>query len=318
MQLSAYQKADATAWDELVRKSPMATFLHSRRYLSYHADRFTDCSVLIRDTRGQLVGAFPAAVDSESQDRVVSHPGITYGGLLHDGKLRGERMLEAFDLLKTYYRERGFESLRYKAVPAIYHLAPSADDRYALFRLGAVRYRCDLSCAIDLKHRGPVTDRRKRGLKKAFRHGVEVIDGPTFLEPFWQVLEENLARKFDVSPVHSSTEIRELHSLFPENIEFVLGRLSSDVVGGLVLFKTPQVVHTQYIAANQIGQDVCVLDAVFEHCIEKAERLGARYFNFGISTENEGQYLNTTLHQYKSEFGAGGVVHEFYEIGLIH
>ncbi len=25
----------------------MATFMHSRRFLSYHEDRFTDCSLLI-------------------------------------------------------------------------------------------------------------------------------------------------------------------------------------------------------------------------------------------------------------------------------
>lgn len=316
MEVSSYLESDAAAWDALVARSPMATFLHSRRYLSYHADRFRDCSVLIKDTRGRLLAAFPAAIDSDRKARVVSHPGITYGGLLHDGTLRGQRVLEAFDLLKAHYRELGFESLRYKAVPAIYHLAPSADDLFALFRLGAVRYRCDLSCAIDLDHRGPVSGRRKRGLKKAQEHGVEVAEGATFTESFWQVLEENLARRFNLRPVHSVAEIRKLHSLFPENIELVVARLNSEVVGGVVLFKTPRVVHAQYTASNESGQEVCALDAVFEHCIGKARNVTARYFNFGVSTESEGQYLNATLHQYKSEFGAGGVVHEFYEVSL--
>jgi hypothetical protein len=75
-------------------------------------------------------------------------------------------------------------------------------------------------------------------------------------------------------------------------------------------------VHAQYTASSKMGQDVCALDVVFEHCIEKAGVSGARYFDFGISNENEGQYLNATLYEYKAEFGAGGVVHEFYELNL--
>ena len=316
MEVSAYQKSDASAWDEVIAISPMATFLHTRRYLSYHADRFKDCSVLIRDGGAGLLGVFPAAADSDCANRVVSHPGISYGGLLHNGALRGQRMLEAFAALKIHYREQGFANLRYKAMPAIYHQTPAADDLYALFRLGAVRYRCDLSCAVDLDHRQPASERRKRALKKAVKHGVEVAEGTAFIEPFWQVLEENLARKFNLRPVHSAAEMQKLHSLFPENIELVVAHLNSEIVGGVVLFKTPAVVHAQYTASNEMGQRVGALDLVFEHCLGKARVMGARYFSFGVSTESEGQYLNATLYQYKSEFGAGGVVHEFYEVGL--
>ncbi len=318
MRVFPYSPSDATLWDKFLDKSPMATFLHSRRYLSYHADRFKDSSVLIKDSRGRLLAVFPAAMDSDREELVVSHPGITYGGLLHNGELRSQRVLEVFGLLTDYYRQLGFESLRYKVVPAIYHQAPSSDDLYALFRLGAVRYRCDLSCAIDLEHRQAISERRHRGLKKALKHGVEVVGGPNFIEPFWQVLEENLAKRFNLRPVHSLEEIQKLHSLFPDNINFVVARTKSEVIGGVVLFITPRVVHVQYTAANSNGHEVSALDMVFEHCIEKARTLGARYFNFGVSTESEGQYLNATLHQYKSEFGGGGVVHEFYEVNLIN
>src|SRR5258707_1320578 len=315
MHVSPYSEQDAACWDDLVSRAPMATFLHSRRYLSYHADRFTDCSVLLKDA-DRLLAVFPAAIDSDRESRVVSHPGITYGGLLHDGTLRGQRVLEAFDLMKAHYRGLGFDSLRYKAVPTIYHLAPASDDLYALFRLGAVRYRCDLSCAIDLDHRGPVSERRRRALKKARERGVEVSEGATFAESLWQVLEENLARKFNLRPVHSVAEMRKLHSLVPDNIEFVVARLNSEVVAGVILFMTPRVIHAEYIASNEIAHEVCALDAVFEHCIKRARESAARYFSFGVSTESEWQYLNATLRQYNSEFAAGGVVHEFYEVNL--
>ena len=43
---------------------------------------------------------------------------------------------------------------------------------------------------------------------------------------------------------------------------------------------------------------------------------GLQDFDFGISTEAEGMILNEGLYRFKSEFGGGGVVHEFYEMRL--
>ncbi len=62
----------------------MATFLHTRRFLAYHQDRFKDVSLLLANDKG-IVGLFPAALDPAEARTVVSHPGITYGGLLHSG-----------------------------------------------------------------------------------------------------------------------------------------------------------------------------------------------------------------------------------------
>jgi lipid II:glycine glycyltransferase (peptidoglycan interpeptide bridge formation enzyme) len=58
------------------------------------------------------------------------------------------------------------------------------------------------------------------------------------------------------------------------------------------------------------------LDAVIEHCIEQAMRDAKRWFDFGISTESQGLVLNEGLYRFKSEFGGGGTVHEFFEIDL--
>jgi hypothetical protein len=245
---------------------------------------------------------------------VVSHPGITFGGWLHAGDLYGEKMIEAFAVLRNYYAENGFQKLQYKAVPHIYHQVPAADDLYALFRCGATRYRCDLSVAIDLAQRRDPSARRKRGLKKSAKLGLKIVDGLSFVEQMWQVLEDNLGRKHGARPVHSAAEIRYLHSLFPENIKFVVGLLHNEVVAGVVLFVTARVVHAQYIAASAAGYDASALDALLENCIEQAKALGVRYFDFGISNEAGGHYLNSGLYQFKVEFGGGGVTHEFYEL----
>jgi lipid II:glycine glycyltransferase (peptidoglycan interpeptide bridge formation enzyme) len=216
----------------------------------------------------------------------------------------------------NHYADKGFESLRYKAVPYIYRQAPSSDDLYALFRLGAVRYRCDLSCAIDLANPWNASHRRARALKKAWKSGVEVARGSGFAGELWKLLEENLARKYRTVPAHSLNEILTLYSSFPTNVEFIVALLDSRVVAGIVLFSTSQVAHVQYAASSTKGYATCALDAVLKHCITEAQARSMRYFDFGISNEKEGHYLNEPLYQFKAEFGGGGVVHEFYEIKL--
>jgi hypothetical protein len=315
MLILPYAEEDAAQWDELVARAPMATFLHTRRYLAYHGDKFKDESLLIRDDRGRLVGLFPAAASLTRPGQVSSHPGITYGGVLHDGELNGDRMLAALREVRCFYAGRGFDTLLYKAVPHIYHLGPSADDLYALFRLGAVRRRCQLSCTIDLACRRPVSSRRRRSLKRALKHGVRVEEGEQFLAPLWVVVEENLLRKYGARPVHTVGEMTRLCALFPSAIKVVVALLDSEVVAGALLFVTPRVVHAQYIASSLKGYEVNALDAVFEDCIADAAAGPARFFDFGTSNEQDGR-LNADLYQFKAEFGGGGVAHEIYEINL--
>jgi hypothetical protein len=316
MKLFSYSEPYAGSWDEFVKQAPMGTFLHSRRYLSYHGDRFQDVSVVLENESNGILGVFPAATHPSDGERVISHPGITYGGLIHGRELCGERALDALRAISDYYREHGFEWLQYKAVPYIYHRLPSSDDLYALFRLGAMRYRCDLSCAIDLSKRPEPAQRRQRGFKKAAKAGVEIERGARLAGELWPVLEENLARKYNTKPVHSLREIVDLQLSFPENIEFIAARMGSKVVAGIVLFSSSQVAHVQYAASSSEGHASCALDAVFAYSIDEAVTRGMRYFDFGISNEQNGTYLNTLLYQFKSEFGGGGVVHEFFEIKL--
>jgi hypothetical protein len=311
-----FESDAAVEWDDLVARAPMATFLHTRRFLGYHGDRFEDVSLLIRDGRDKLVAVLPAAVDPAGGSRVSSHPGITYGGLVHAGDVVGERMLEVLGAVARHYGELGFESLSYKAVPHIYHRVPSLDDVYALFRHRAVLDRCDLSTAIDLDARRAPSDRRRRALRKAEASDVQLVGGPARVEEFWRLLEANLESRHGASPVHDPDEIRLLHSLFPTEIEFVFAEVDGRIVAGLVLFHTPRVTHVQYAAADDEGRKMSALDHAIEHCIEEARQRGVRFFNLGVSTESEGHFLNDGLHKYKVEFGGGGVVHQFFELGL--
>lgn len=312
-----FEPADAEAWDRFCEGSLQATFLHSRRFLSYHGDRFEDASLIIEDD-GKLVGVFPAAIAPADRLVIVSHPGATYGGVVHQGALRGEKMVYAMRAICLHYAETGFVRLSYKSVPHIYHQAPAQDDLYALFRLGFNRVRCDLTSTIDLMTRLPVSSRRTRALKKAQRSRVEIEIGAQYIVPLWGVLSENLETKFGAKPVHTSDEIRTLSERFPENIRFICGIVEDRVVAGVVLFETAAASHAQYIASGVEGYATCALDAIFDYCIVSAHNSGKRWFDFGISNENGGWTLNEGLYEFKSSFGGGGIVHEFYECQLDH
>jgi hypothetical protein len=278
--------------------------------------RFADQSLMLHDSRSRVVGVFPAAKDPADDKTATSHPGSTYGGLLHTGSLGGRVLIDALAAICDYYADHGVRVLRYKAVPHIYHRRPSEDDLYALTSLGARLYRCDLSSAIDLADRPQPSKRRRRGQRKAEEHGIEVAVDAERLMDFWAVLEKNLARRHGARPTHSLPEMQLLFDRFPESIHLVTGQFKRKVVAGVVLFATPRVVHTQYIAATDEGRAVSALDATIEGCIELATTRRARFFDFGISTEAEGNILNDGLHQFKTEFGGGGMVHLFYELDV--
>ncbi|WP_209599009.1 MULTISPECIES: GNAT family N-acetyltransferase [unclassified Ruegeria] len=305
---------DSPLWDAFCHVAVNATLLHSRRFLSYHGDRFEDLSLLLYD-KDQLRAILPAARAPNDATLVVSHPGATYGGFVHAGQLAGENAIDAFHAVAAHYRSVGCDRLLYKPVPHIYAQSPAADDLYALFRLGAERQRCDLSSTIDLSFRRPVSSRRKRSLEKA-RRVVSVSADIAKLDALWDVVEDNLARKHKTRPVHSRTEIKDLATRFPDEIKLRTAHIGDKIVAGTLLFASRQVWHAQYIASSEDGYAVSALDAVFDTSIKDAKSAGVRYFDFGSSNEDHGRVLNAGLYRFKTEFGGGGVAHEFYMVQL--
>lgn len=315
MKVLKFNSQDSIQWDSFCNASYHSTFLHTRRFISYHKDKFKDHSVII-ESDGKWLGLFPAAEDSVDASSIISHPGITYGGVIHHGALRGQSMIDALILLKDYYVKNNYEKLIYKKIPHIYHQAPSCDDTYALFVLKAKLIRCDLSSAIDNNFRLKTSDRRKRAYKKSINNGIVIQNDLSLLPNFWNVLEDNLRVKYNKKPVHNLDEILLISTLFPDNIKCICAIHENKIIAGVLLFISSAVFHSQYIASNEIGHNLSALDAVFEYCIDLSKLHNKRWFDFGISNENSGLHLNSGLYTYKSEFGAGGIPHEFYQIDL--
>jgi hypothetical protein len=312
--LRAFAPDETAVWDELVDTSVNGTLLHTRRFLTYHGPRFIEKSVVIRDERDRIVGLLPAAEDPHDSATVISHPGVTYGGLVHNGDLRGEGQVHALTLITTHFWELGYTRFVYKAVPFIYHRRAASDDLYALFRIGATRTRCELLAALDLAAPGRVRSGRRYGLKRAAHAGIEVYVGWEATEAFWRLLQDLLRDRYGSMPTHSLDEIDELHRRCPKEIELVVAKCGEEVVAGTVLFEAGAAVHLQYSAATERGRRASAMDAVLARGIELSRSRQCRYFSFG--TSSEGYRVNQSLYEFKLSFGAGSVTQDQYEVRL--
>jgi hypothetical protein len=303
-----YETSLAGTWNELNETANGGHFLFHRDFMEYHADRFTDASlILVRDHAP--IALFPANRDG---DTLHSHQGLTFGGIVHGDGVRVEQVLEMFDALVAHARRTAATSIVYKAMPSIYRRSPAEDSLYALFRHGAQCRRREASAAIDYRAPGRRSRRRERALRKSARPGLE-FGWDEAWEEYWRVLADVLRRRHDRAPVHSAHEIRLLATRFPANIRLFTARRSEAIVAGVVMFETPYVAHAQYVAASPEGQALCALDGIIDRLIAFYESR-KRYFDFGISTEQAGLQLNVGLAGYKREWGGGCVVQDTYQI----
>lgn len=303
-------EADRGLWDDFVCSARNATFLHRRDYMDYHADRFTDASLIVADA-GRTVALFPANLRADGS--ICSHGGLTYGGLITAASATQQTVIDAFAAINDLLRAEGRSRVDYKPLPHIYHRLPAEEDLYALFATcGAVLSSRAVSSAIDTSNRLRLTENRRRGAKKAAAAGVTVGRSDDFA-PFWSILTDNLADRHGVAPVHTLNEITLLHSRFPDNIRLHTATLHGRTVAGCVLYVTHSVTHVQYISASPEGRACGALDLLFATLIDGCT---TRWFDFGISTEQGGHMLNSGLIHQKEGFGARAICYDSYSYSL--
>lgn len=308
MEIRRYRREDKELWNSFVSKARNATFLFDRNYMDYHADRFDDNSFMFYH-KGKLKAVLPANV---AGDTLYSHQGLTYGGLLLDKKATVEDVLECFDSLNSWLRENGISKVVYKALPWIYQQYPSEEDLYALtWKCKAQLISRDISSSIVIDNKLKFAESRKSGIRKALSLNIEVGESND-VDGFWHVLEDNLGNRYNAKPVHTSSEMKLLMSRFPNNIKLYVAKMNGEIVGGTLIYVTPQVVHTQYISASVEGKKHGALDLLFDYIINKVYA-NCRYFDFGKSTEQGGAYLNEPLIFQKEGFGGRGVCYDWYQ-----
>ena len=306
-----YAASHKSEWDEFVARSKNGTFLFRRDYLEYHADRFSDHSLLFYQEQ-RLIALLPAA---ERGGVLSSHGGLTYGGVVTDAAMTVDRMLEVFSTLRTALLGLGAERVTYKPVPHIYHRIAAEEDLYALFRCGGRLVRRDASCSLVPAAATPLSKGRKWAITRAKRAGLEVRRSWDFAS-FMAIESELLRQKYGVMPVHTTAEIETLAGRFPDNIQLFAAYDGERMLAGVLVYESDRVAHAQYIASTEEGRERFALDATLHYLL--AERYAAKpIFDFGISTEKQGTYLNVGLARNKESWGGRTTVYDEYELDLL-
>lgn len=312
MIIKSYTSTKKKEWNTFIKQAKNATFLFEREFMDYHADRFTDYSLMVYDDKNKLVACLPANITDENI--VYSHQGLTYGGFCFKKELKLPVQLEVIQKILQYLNQQGVKKLLYKAFPRFYNELQTDEVEYAMFLLNANLYRRDTALAINYGNRINYSDAYRRQAKKAIKHNYEIKEVDSF-DVFWEeILTPNLEERFGVKPVHSLEEISSLKSSFKDQIRlFVAINKKEEIVAGCVIFETKIVAHAQYISGNEESKSLGALNLLFIDIIDKVFN-DKKYFDFGIANENNGKALNQGLLAWKERMGGRAYSHDFYEI----
>lgn len=318
-EIRRYQSSLKKEWNLFVGSARNATFLFFREYMDYHSDRFADHSLLAY-RNGRLAAILPANADVQT---LYSHQGLTYGGwILSPDGLDGTAIFELWNEWLGYCNSAGIEKIIYKPLPYIYAEMPSQEDLYMLYLCGARLIATDLSSTIDLESNPGFNTLQNRHLKKTpGDFSIEIISyqtGCIGLKEFHHLLEDCLKERHSAIPVHSLDELRLLIDRFPDNIIVWGGYVGEEhrLAAAICVYETGMCAHCQYIATSGEGREKNLLAPLIAAMIEHYEEEGCRYFDFGISNEGGGRYLNPGLNRQKTSYGGSGTAYQRYEISV--
>lgn len=307
--IKRYQVNDYEKWNAFVGQAKNATFLFHRDFMEYHKDRFEDYSIIVLEDE-KWVAVLPA---NSVGSAVYSHQGLTYGGLVYNDKIKLDSIIEIFKTVLAFLNSHAIQKLQLKLIPSIYHQKPAEELNYALFLANAQLIRRDSLAVIDLLQPYTLSKIRNRGIKNGIKNHLVVKETDGFKSFWMEILIPNLAKKHQAKPVHSLQEITKLKALFPKNIRQFNVYENGIIVAGATVFESDNVAHCQYISGKEGVNDLGGIDFLFHHIISEVFK-NKRFFDFGISNENQGRNLNNGLSYWKESFGASTIVHDFYEV----
>ena len=307
--IKKYKEEQKNIWNNFINDSKNGIFMFNRNFMDYHSDRFIDYSLMFYDEKDNLIAVLPANI----KDNILySHQGLTYGGFIVKNEMKQHKMLECFECLVQYMKKNKINNFVYKTIPHIYHSLPSEEDLYGLFRNNAKLLKIEPSTTILLSNPCKMPKGRKAQISRAKRECVTIEESNNFID-FIELENKVLKDNHNAKAVHTGEELILLNSRFPENIKLYIAKYNDEMIAGTVVFIYENVVHTQYMAANEKAREIGALDLVISELINyyKGKK---QYFDFGISTEQNGKYLNEGLISQKEGFGGRTICNLVWEI----
>ena len=308
VEIVQYSEDKKEEWNDFITNSKNGNFMFNRNYMDYHSDRFVDNSLMFY-MDGELVAVLPL---SKHGNVLKSHGGLTFGGFVSNIKMKQHKMNDCFKELLNYLQQYRYEKIIYKKMPHIYSNQQSEEDIYSLWVSGANLLKVEPSTTINLQEQLKMPKGRKAQISRARREGVEIEEATDF-DRFIELENEVLETYHSAKAVHTGQELALLNSRFPENIKLFFAKKNDELLAGTLIFINKHIIHTQYMASSEQGRNIGALDLLISTLIDKYKN-EKKYFDFGISTEQDGQILNKGLISQKEGFGGRTTVHQTFEL----
>ena len=310
--IKKYSQDDYSIWNDFVAQSKNATFLFHRDFMEYHKDRFDDFSLLVFEDE-KLRAILPA---NKKENAIYSHQGLTYGGLVYLPKLKAEKVESILDEILLFLKENQVNTFYYKPVPNFYFSEGNATMDFFLLKRGAILERKEMNLAVNLQAPLKISKSKMKHFRRIENLDLDIFEEENF-DPFWgKILEPRLAEKFNVKPVHSKEEMAFLKSKFPKNIRQYSAYRNDEIIAGITIFETKNVVKSQYGATSKVGEEFRALDFLFINLIHKYKRKGKHFFDMGIVGEENELGYNQGLLAQKEELGCSVYNQDFYKIEI--
>ena len=306
-----YQSSDYIIWNQFVSEAKNGTFLFHRDFMEYHKDRFEDFSMLVFDSKMNLIAIIPATI---SKSEVISHQGLTYGGFVMTKNIGGTSFAQVFQRVLTFLQSNGITNFTIKMQPPLYSEIGNLGLDFCLFQKGVTAYRKDMALLIDYSQQHRFHKSKEKHWKKFDDLHLEIKEESS-VKVFWEkVLVPRLTEKHQSSPVHTLDEMEKLKVLFPHSIRQFSIYKEETILAGITIFEFENGVKSQYGATTKEGEENRALDFLFMYLIEKFKREGKRFFDMGIV--NDGTSYNEGLLKQKEELGCVIYSQEHYKIKL--
>lgn len=305
-----YHKNDYENWNSFIGLAKNGTFLFHRDFMDYHNDRFEDYSLIVLDGE-KWVTVLPANVVG---NEVFSHQGLTYGGLVYSENVGAEAVEIIFDVILDFLKNNKVQNFILKLIPDFYTLRAAHEINYFLYQKKAHLQKRSMNLAIDYSKPLQISKSKLKHFKRISQLDIS-IEETEDCSSFWnQILIPRLQEKYQANPVHSLEEINHLKLKFPSNIKQINAYFEGEIVAGITLFCSQQVVKSQYGATSLKGESIRALDYLFINLIKKYT---SEFSFFDMGLVDGGNSYSLGLLKQKQELGCAVYVQDVYKVGVL-
>lgn len=296
LKVSIATRADAGAWEAYVDARGDAAGYHSWRWREVFAEAFDHEPVyLIARQGGVITGVLPMVqIKSLIFGRTLtSLPFLNYGGVMADASETGRALVAAAD---AEARERRCSHVELRHVEAQFAELPCKQHKVSM-RLPLGPSMWD---GLDRKVRNQIRKAEKSGL-------VIERGGAALVGDFYTVFARNMR---DLgTPVYSRRLFEEVLRAFPDRAQIHVVRLNGLAVAAGVTYRTAAMVQLPWASSLRSYNTLCPNVLLYWDAIQFAHESGARVFDMGRSTPNEGTF------KFKAQWGAAPVpLHWEYQL----